>query len=259
MNQDVDLYRIVLLVCLVVCYFFFKHVQKRIKANLKGWFGEKKVAIYLSFLKRKHYKVFNDVMIRANGRTTQIDHVVISIYGVFVIETKNYQGWIHGAENSEYWTQSIFKKKTSFKNPIFQNRGHVRALKMILKEFSQIEYYPIIVFPGKVKLKNLYCETPVVYGRQVIRTIRRNKGLPVLSVSQLNEIEDILTEKMVIGRKARRKHKSHVRSRIRQQKLLERKLICPRCKGDLILRKGKHGKFYGCSNFPKCNYTRSKK
>ena len=31
--------------------------------------------------------------------------------------------------------------------------------------------------------------------------------------------------------------------------------ICPRCKGKLILREGKYGQFYGCSNYPNCKFT----
>ena len=33
-------------------------------------------------------------------------------------------------------------------------------------------------------------------------------------------------------------------------------LRCPRCGGDLVERMGKFGKFLGCSNFPKCKFTR---
>lgn len=31
---------------------------------------------------------------------------------------------------------------------------------------------------------------------------------------------------------------------------------CPKCGGNLIERKGKFGKFYGCSNYPKCHFTK---
>jgi DNA topoisomerase-1 len=33
---------------------------------------------------------------------------------------------------------------------------------------------------------------------------------------------------------------------------------CPLCGGELLLRKGRFGEFIGCSNFPKCRYTRPK-
>ena len=65
----------------------------------KGWFGEKTVAIILSTLPQKQYQVINNVMLRKkSGKTTQIDHVVISPYGIFVLETKNYRGYITGSE-----------------------------------------------------------------------------------------------------------------------------------------------------------------
>jgi len=60
----------------------------------------------LKRLPGKDFKVFNDVLLSTRYGSTQIDHIVISIYGIFVIETKNYRGWIHGNEKSEYWTQS---------------------------------------------------------------------------------------------------------------------------------------------------------
>ena len=71
----------------------------------KGAYAEDRVARRLSQLPEE-YQVFNDVYIRSGGRSVQIDHVVISRYGVFVIETKNYKGWVYGSENAEYWTQN---------------------------------------------------------------------------------------------------------------------------------------------------------
>jgi hypothetical protein len=69
----------------------------------------------------------------SQGSTTQIDHVLVSVYGIFVIETKNMKGWIFGDERSAQWTQSIFGKKSRFQNPLRQNYRHVKAL----AEFSE--------------------------------------------------------------------------------------------------------------------------
>jgi len=55
---------------------------------------------------------------------------VVSNYGIFVIETKNYKGWIIGNEFDDYWTQVIFKRKEKLYNPIKQNYGHIQALKI---------------------------------------------------------------------------------------------------------------------------------
>ena len=93
----------------------------------KGKYSEKLVCDKISELPDEYF-IFNDLLFDSNGRSTQIDHVVVSPYGVFVIETKGYKGWILGGENSEYWTQTIYKSKHQFYNPIKQNEGHVRCL-----------------------------------------------------------------------------------------------------------------------------------
>jgi hypothetical protein len=62
--------------------------------TIKGYFGEKSVSFFLSRLDPGKYKVINNIMLKIDGRTSQIDHVVVSNYGIFVIETKNYNGWI---------------------------------------------------------------------------------------------------------------------------------------------------------------------
>ncbi len=79
--------------------------------KLKGHFCEHLVRKKLQKLPEGYF-IFNDLLFENNGRSAQIDHVVVSPYGVFVIETKGYKGWIMGGENSEYWTQVIYKSKT---------------------------------------------------------------------------------------------------------------------------------------------------
>ncbi|MFK8006321.1 MAG: nuclease-related domain-containing protein, partial [Saprospiraceae bacterium] len=96
-------------------------VYKYLKPKIKGIRGEYKVSRVLRKLDKTEYKIFHDLYLKSEDRYTQIDHLIISIYGVFVIETKNYKGWIHGNEKSEYWTQTIYKKKTKFRNPVKQN------------------------------------------------------------------------------------------------------------------------------------------
>ena len=83
----------------------------------KGAIGEKRVAHILKKLPEDRYKVINNLLIRNNGYTTQIDHIVVSVYGIFVIETKTYQGWIYGGENSDYWTQTSTETSTNLETP----------------------------------------------------------------------------------------------------------------------------------------------
>ncbi|RZK11172.1 MAG: NERD domain-containing protein, partial [Flavobacterium sp.] len=128
-------------------------VYKVFKSRIKGAIGEQTVAWRLSRLPKSKYRVINNVVLKVGEKTTQIDHLVVSNYGLFVIETKNLIGWIFGYENSEYWTQVIFKRKDRFYNPIRQNRGHIKALRLTLSEFSDVNYIPIVTFSGSCTLK----------------------------------------------------------------------------------------------------------
>ncbi|WP_350617509.1 nuclease-related domain-containing protein, partial [Pseudomonas sp. HY7a-MNA-CIBAN-0227] len=69
-----------------------------------------------------------------NGGSTQIDHVIVSIYGIFVIETKNYKGWIFGNEKQRQWTQAFPNgRKYKFQNPLRQNYLHIKTLADLLE------------------------------------------------------------------------------------------------------------------------------
>jgi len=69
-----------------------------------GWFGELKTVIAKKlFLRSSDYVDLNNVTIRTRRGTTQIDHVIVSRYGVFVVETKNMSGWIFGTSAPGGW------------------------------------------------------------------------------------------------------------------------------------------------------------
>ena len=97
---------------------------------VKGKCGELFVAWVLKKrLDKNVYRILNDVMIPDSaGGTTQIDHIVLSPYGIFVIETKNMKGWIFGDRNSDKWMQQIYRCKNQFQNPFRQNYKHIVSL-----------------------------------------------------------------------------------------------------------------------------------
>ena len=76
------------------------------RAEAIGDYGEKRVSSFLEDLDCEDYRVYNDLLIRYGNYTTQVDHIVISRYGVFVIETKNVHGKVYGGGNAEFWKQS---------------------------------------------------------------------------------------------------------------------------------------------------------
>ena len=133
----------------------------------KGKAGEDRVSLVLRSLPQE-YLVVDNVIIPDQGTeprnkyTTQIDHVVVSPFGIFVIETKNYSGWIFGSEKSKRWKQTFKTTRGHyFYNPIKQNWGHTFALAERL-HLNTRKFKPIVVFSDDCEL-NVESTTPVVY------------------------------------------------------------------------------------------------
>lgn len=149
-------------------------VIRILKPKIKGFIGEKEVAFFLSKLDSEKYKVMNNLKVDIDREKTQIDHLVISNYGIFVIETKNYKGRIYGDESTNYWTQIFYEDKIKFYNPIRQNDLHVKVLKDILNGYPSMLYFPIVVFIEGSDLR-VNTITDVVYTRDLIKTIRQHR------------------------------------------------------------------------------------
>ncbi len=118
----------------------------------------------LSRLTQEHfhapdYHLLNHITLKIDDGTTQIDHIWVSKFGVFVIETKDYQGWIFANANHERWTQVLFKFKYQFQNPIVQNRRHVDAVQKLLDFLPPSDVKSVVVFTGNAEFK-----TPVPRG-----------------------------------------------------------------------------------------------
>ncbi len=111
--------------------------------------GEYKVADTLACgLDHEKYYIFNNVTIPSqyNG-SSQIDHIVVSRLGIFVIETKDYKGWIFGSTEQEKWTQSLPRNnKFPIPNPLRQNWGHIQSLKGIFPTVSEDKFINVVVF-----------------------------------------------------------------------------------------------------------------
>jgi len=220
--------------------------------KIKGALGEKSVAFLLSGLDKTKYKLINKIMLQVGNKTTQIDHVIVSNYGIFVIETKNYKGWIIGKEFDDNWKQVIYKRKEKLHNPIKQNYGHIQALKEILNEFEDINYISIIAFTTRADLK-VTSKTDVVYTINLPKTIKKYKAENIPDLVK----EDIYTKLVSLNVDSKETRKTHVKA---IHKTLAEKTIkvnsgyCPKCGGKLVLRNGRYGQFKGCGNFPRCRF-----
>lgn len=238
-------------VALIVSFAIYLRINR---AKISGLWGEKKVSAVLSML-GKEYKVFNDVLIKNSYGTSQIDHLVVSPYGIFVIETKNYKGWILGGANSDKWTQNIWGNKYQLANPIRQNMGHIKALQNALPQYISSQYVSIIAFSHNSKLKVKVDDSyNVVYTLNVISRIRAYKEV-ILSDEQQNEYITALQKFLDSSKDEKKAHVSTVRQKSIRREAMINADICPQCGGSLIKRKGKYGSFYGCSNYPNCKFT----
>ena len=122
-------------------------------AWFKGLMGEWLVNLVARIaLPSKSYTRFKNVTLKTRDGTTQIDHVIVSRYGVFCIETKNMTGWIFGNEQSRQWTQKIYRQSYRFQNPLRQNYKHVRALESLLG-LSRGTVHSVVVFAGGATFK----------------------------------------------------------------------------------------------------------
>ena len=141
--------------------------------KIKGLRGERKIKYILKKLNSEYYKTINDILIQKNGYSSQIDHIVISTFGVFVIETKNYSGKIYGSENDKYWTQYLTQHTINkLYSPILQNKGHIIMLQNLLYNYN-IPYFSIVVFCGNANIKKLKVQTDVVTPKKLLKTIKK--------------------------------------------------------------------------------------
>ena len=222
-------------------------------ATFKGRRGEKLVAKYLKSLNEDEYNVINDLMVKTERGSSQIDHIIVSIYGVFVIETKNYQGWIIGNEFDDYWKQVIYKKKSKFRNPIKQNYGHIKALEEKLSMHKDINYIPIVAFTSNATLK-VNTKSTVIHTRDLLSEIKKyNKR--TLEIWQVNDIYNRLLKDNVVSHDERKNHVQNIHKNVNESNAKISNNICPRCGAKLVSRTGKRGNFKGCSSFPKCRFT----
>lgn len=111
-----------------------------------------------------NYHMMNHVTLQTEDGTTQVDHLLVSRFGVFVIETKHYNGWLFGRENDKTWTQVHFRARFKFQNPIFQNRRHVRAVQALLDFLPPEAVRSVVVFSGQAQFKTEMPEGVVTIG-----------------------------------------------------------------------------------------------
>ncbi len=226
----------------------------RLLTPSRGKQGENSVARILKKLPKQEYYVVNDVILPTPYGSSQIDHIVVSPYGIFVIETKNYSGRIYGSEHSEYWTKNVYGHKYDFYNPILQNTGHITALRKNLKDYRSLPLFSIVAFSRQASLDVSIQDAIVVYWNQIPKVIRQFWEIK-LSPEQVEAIYDEIVAINQASASIRKNHGQSIRSAKDRKFDAISSGRCPRCGGKLVARTGRYGNFYGCSNYPNCKYT----
>ena len=156
----------------------------------RGNYGEFLTYYYLEKLGGRHRLMTNLYIPKVDGSTTEIDLIMISKTGIYVMESKNYSGWIFGDEKNRNWTQTLQnKQKNQFFNPVWQNKGHISALKELLGEDEKL-FLSYIVFSERCTLKKVNVTSPMV------KVIKRNSLKRMISADIENR-PDVLSDHQV--------------------------------------------------------------
>ena len=183
-------------------------------SSFKGVLGETviNIAMWLKLEKDVYHRLNNITLPLANGGSTQIDHVIVSIYGIFVIETKNYKGWIFGNEKQRQWTQVIMGRKYKFQNPLRQNYLHIKILADLL-ELDLSYFHSIIAFIGECELKTRD-ELPEHVLTSGMASYFKKKQHELLTQDEVKAIvEQIESNRFSKSLKTNRQHKAYLKDK----------------------------------------------
>lgn len=211
----------------------------------RGKRGEDTVAKMLSQFDGTTFN--NYIMVDENSKSHQIDHIYIGKQGIFVIETKNYSGDIYGTQEQKEWMQVLAggNVKNTLYNPIKQNASHVYHIKNLLPKNVWVNSCVVFV-QGNIA----HIQADNVFTIRGLQS-RIASSSDVLTNAEIENIVDILTK----NQSTDISKSDHLKSIHETQRQIARN-VCPRCNAPLVLRKGKYGDFYGCSNYPKCKFTK---
>jgi restriction system protein len=117
------------------------------------------------------------ILPNGKGGTAQLDHVVLSQFGIFVVETKNRNGLIAGFPGDWLWRQTSGGKTYYFQNPMQQNDEHIRALAHWL-DLRRSAFYSIVFFCGDARFDN---PMPVNVRTAGVTTMVKSKNEVILT------------------------------------------------------------------------------
>ena len=243
--------------------------------NDKGLAGEFETWEHLKGLPGYKKCLFNCYIPKRNGGTTEIDFILIHETGVYIFESKNYGGWIYGSENRKFWLQTLPRgrrgiQRNPFFNPIIQNKIHMKWLARFIN--LKPDYFnTYVVFSERCTFKKMDIDSVrhrVVYMGQLFSAMTEQirDSSNVLTDDEIDALYEKLQPLTKVNEEEKFQHVQSIRENTEPVKLSEYKanpynVRCPSCGSRLVIRHAKRGqfagsKFLGCSNYPRCRYTR---
>ncbi|MCR5649676.1 MAG: NERD domain-containing protein [Lachnospiraceae bacterium] len=253
---------------------YFKQTGKSLFALRadSGCWGEYQVYLTLKHLESIGVRfLFNCYLPAQDGKTSEVDVIMIHTSGIFVIESKNYSGWIFGSEDRQQWTQTLpsgrMAHKEHFYNPVMQNRTHIKWLRKQIEE--HIPIHSIIVFSDDCELKDITIHSSnikVINRYKLLSTIidLSAKTEDKLTPEKIEDIYFVLLKFVNVSDDIKTQHIKDIQQAEYNSIVspFSKEGVCPKCGGKLVPRTAKKGvyagsTFLGCSNYPRCKYIRS--
>lgn len=198
------------------------------KIIIRGEEGERETAEVLQKVRGKKYLVSNIYIPGYSGtghqETTEIDMVMVHEKGIFVIENKNYSGWIFGRESDSNWLQvSGNRKKRYFYSPVRQNQGHIRYLKKLLNPLldEDVPFISVITFNQNARLKKIRLDSGniiVSSSNHIKQRLNRYLWLKRKRIRRdtMKEIIGVLEQQIKVTKKMKKEHIKNIRKHERK-------------------------------------------
>lgn len=270
-------------------------ISKDLNTITNGIESEKQNAYYIDFYLKdsEHLIVLHDIRLEHNGRTAQIDHMIIHRMGIELLESKSFKGMLTINDDCSLDVNYNGNIK-SFPNPIEQSKRHADVLKSFIEENA--DFGKRIDLLGGFDIKNIvliHPETtisnkklPKNFFRADTYISKRREDIDNLSVLKMFKIVSKMTNidtVMKLAELIKNAHKpiefnyenKYKISELKKENIekIENKINikiqkpkqqlnegdnCPFCSNKLVLRKNKNNvSFLGCSSFPKCRFSRT--
>ncbi len=224
-----------LLVFIIICCKIYSRLSSNRKAHNLGEDGERLIVEGLKQLRGGKIRILQNMYLpkNKNGDTTEIDIVMIRNSGIYVIESKNYSGWIFGSGEGSTWTQCLGGGKNIhryyFQNPVYQNKLHIRCIKEYLN-LKNVPIYSVIVFSERCRLQKVEVskrDAYVIKLSAVIDLMKKlhNRNKKRLTTRQVNAIYKQLAPRTHVSRAVKRKHIAKIKkSKRAKEKKAKQKL-----------------------------------